>query len=94
MQILIKAGANVNTANLDDWTPLHTASNHGHLNIAKVSQKASGRIDDAFQVLVAAGASKSNLNKQGNPPRAYICGDANAHCSEQTRKEFTKLLAP
>ena len=40
-QLLVEAGATVDATTHSGWTPLHTASKNGHLNVAKVSQNAS-----------------------------------------------------
>ena len=72
MQILIEAGANINTASHVGWTPLHTAAEKGYTELVKVGIaplvgwslfRTIGK-----QILVDAGADVDVFDQRSRTP--------------------------
>ena len=71
---LLKAGANVNAVDEDDWTALHLASNNGHL--------------DVVRELLRAGADPTLKNKEGKMARDYAENDEMRHLLEEAERTW------
>jgi len=60
-------------------TPLHEASEYGHLNVARI--------------LVNAGASKTIVDSNGNTPHDVACTHEDADCSDAVKNSLQDLLS-
>ena len=101
IQILIEAGANVNTANDASYTPLYTAAEKGYTELVKVGITPLIRSllkDDGRQTLVDAGADVDVFNQYNYTPlhiavnRGFLqitkVGFASSHfCSLRKRQD-------
>ena len=68
--MLIAAGADVNATSNTGWTPLHTTSQYGYTDIAKVRSlhRLISFYDGRSQVLIAAGADVNAKIDKGHTP--------------------------
>eukprot|EP00210_Caulerpa_lentillifera_P003049 g2911.t1 len=77
LTILVCCGADVNKASDTQLSPLHIAASHGHVR--------------AVEILLTAGALKTNINAHGEEPLNVICRLED--CSIETTEELRKLLS-
>lgn len=68
VRALLRAGANVNTRERDDWTPLHYAALRGHTEIVKT--------------LIAADAGVGVKEKDGATPIYFVSAEGHAESVE------------